>query len=98
MEPLDRTDRAILAILQQDARISNKEMAARVGLAPSSCSERLRRLDRLGVFRGFHASIDPEALGIGLEAMVSVRLRRHGGSEVDTFRGRAADRPEVVGV
>jgi DNA-binding Lrp family transcriptional regulator len=74
---LDRIDHEILGHLQNNARLSNKELAAMVGLAPSSCLARVQRLVREGVIRGFHASIDPRALGIGIEALVFVRLVRH---------------------
>ena len=98
MPRLDRTDRQIIAALQEDARLSNKALAARVGIAPSTCSERVKRLHEAGVFRGFPASVDPEVLGIGLQAMIAVRLRRHAESEVDTFRAHATAMPEVVSV
>ena len=63
---LDRIDRKILAILQKDARISNKELANAVHLAPSTCFERVRRLRERGILGEAHATVDPEALGIGL--------------------------------
>jgi DNA-binding Lrp family transcriptional regulator len=93
---LDRTDRAIVALLQEDARRSNKELAALAGIAPSTCSERLRRLEDAGILRGYTADVDPAALGIGMRAMLAIRLRRHNSSEVDTFRDRALSMPEVV--
>ncbi len=98
MGTLDRTDRRIVALLQDNARTSNKELAARVGIAPSTCSERVRRLESSGVFRGYHADVDPQVLGIGLEAMIAVRLRRHTAGEVDGFRQHAAGMPEVLSV
>ena len=85
--PLDQIDVAILVALQNDARLSNKELAARVGLAPSSCLERVRRLDRDGVIRGYHARLHPPAVGMGLEAMISIRLDRQT-SEHRGFYGR----------
>lgn len=94
---LDRTDCGIIAALQKDARLSNKELAAAVGLAPSSCLERVRRLVARGVLRGFHARVDPAALGIGLEAMISIRLGRHSRDVIDRFREHLASLPEVVG-
>ncbi|MEN8113101.1 MAG: Lrp/AsnC family transcriptional regulator [Actinomycetota bacterium] len=94
--PLDRTDRAIIAALQDNARLSNKELAATVGIAPSTCSERMRRLETEGVFSGFRAVVDPRVLGIGLQAMIAVRLRRHAADEVDAFRRHAAELPEVI--
>ena len=60
MIELDQTDRALIALLTEDARRSNKELAAAVGIAPSTCSERLKRLGETGVFRGFHADVDPQ--------------------------------------
>lgn len=96
--PLDRIDFEILAALQEDARLSNKELAARVGLAPSTCLVRVRRLVEDGVLRGFHADIDPGALGVGLMAMVSVRLSKHARETVDAFRTHVLSLPEVVSV
>ena len=93
---LDRTDRAIVALLQKDARLTNKELAARVGIAQSTCSERVRRLERTGVFEGFHAEIEPRMLGVGLQAMIAVRLQRHERTQVDRFRRYAESLPEVV--
>ena len=93
---LDRTDRAILALLQKDARLTNKELAARVGVAQSTCSERVRRLERTGVFRGYHAEVDLKLLGVGLQAMIAVRLQRHERTQVDRFRHYAESLPEVV--
>jgi DNA-binding Lrp family transcriptional regulator len=97
VEPtLDRTDDAILRILQNDARLSNKELAARVHLAPSSCLERVRRLREKKVLRGFHAEVDPGALGIGLQAMIAVRLRQHSRDVFESLRERFLALPEVV--
>lgn len=98
MIELDRTDRTLIALLTEDARRSNKELAASAGIAPSTCSERLRRLTDTGVFRGFHADVDPRALAIGLQAMIAIRLRRHGADEVEVFRAKALSLDEVIGV
>lgn len=98
MRVLDRIDRRILALLQENARRSNKELAAAVGLAPSTCSERVRRLEDEGVLRGAHADVDPSALGVGLRAVIAIRLRRHGATEVDAFRTHALGLEEVVSV
>lgn len=95
---IDRTDNAILAALQKDGRLSNKELAAKVGLAPSSCHERVRKLTGSGAIRGFHAEIDPAALGYTLEAMISVRLRRHSRDQYDTFRAAVLALDEVKAV
>ncbi|MGB3771347.1 MAG: Lrp/AsnC family transcriptional regulator [Rhodococcus sp. (in: high G+C Gram-positive bacteria)] len=78
---LDRIDRVILRELARDARIPNNTLASRAGIAPSTCLGRVRSLVERGVIRGFHADIDPAALGQGLQAMIAVRLlagaRRH---------------------
>jgi DNA-binding Lrp family transcriptional regulator len=97
-ERLDRTDRALVAELQNNARISNKELAAVVGLAPSTCLERVRALRARGVVRGFHADVDRAALGRSLEAMVAVRVRPHSRANVDLFWRDALALPEVIEV
>lgn len=71
---LDRIDFEILTILQKDGRVSNKVLANKVNLAPSSCHERVKRLMATGVIRGFHADLDTAQLGIGLQALVTVKL------------------------
>jgi DNA-binding Lrp family transcriptional regulator len=93
---LDATDRALLELLQKDAGLSNKELARKVGLAPSSCLERVKRLRQSGVLRGLHAEVDPRALGIGLQAVIAVRLVRHSEREVCAYRDRLLARPEVM--
>lgn len=95
---LDRVDCKLVELLQGNARLSNKELAARVGLAPSSCLERVRRLEREGVFLGFHAEVHPQAVGIGLQAMIAVRLRRHTREEVAAFHDHAISVAEVVAI
>lgn len=92
---LDRTDGAILRLLQKDARLSNKEIAAAVGLAPSSAHERLKRLRERGVLRGAHAEVDPRAFGIGIEALFMIELAKHQRGVVDRFMAEMADIPEV---
>ena len=94
--PLDRIDRHILASLQNDARQTNKELAAKVGLAPSSCLERVRRLRADGRVLGFRADVDPEALGIALQAMVFVQLHAHSQAAVEDFIARVQPQPEVL--
>ena len=98
MAVLNRTDFAILAALQNDARLSNKELAAHVGLAPSSCLERVRRLRASGVLTGFRALVEPRALGIAIQALVFVRLARHARRQVKAFRQHALSLPETVGL
>jgi len=93
---LDRTDFGILAELQKDARLSNKELAARAGLAPSSCLERVKRLRAAGVLRGTHAVVDPSVFGVGLEAMIGIRIAHHSRELIDVFQREVTALPEVV--
>lgn len=93
---LDRIDRKILALLQKNARLSNKELAARVGLAPSSCLARVHRLTKEGVLKGFHAFVAPDALGIGIQALIAVKLKQHSREKVRGFMRHLLARPEVV--
>jgi len=92
---LDRTDREIVALLQKDARISNKELASKVHLAPSSCHGRVRRLEELGVLRGSHAAVDPKALGVHLRCIVMVRLVDHAEKQTAQLQGYLRELPEV---
>jgi DNA-binding Lrp family transcriptional regulator len=93
---LDRIDFEILRALSNDARLSNKELAARVELAPSSAFERVKRLREAGVLRGFHAVVDPTALGISLQAMTAVRLAKHSRQAFASFHEYAIGLEEVV--
>jgi len=93
---LDRIDYEILNLLRNNARISNKEIARKVGLAPSTCLVRIRVLKSSGVISGFHTEIDPVSLGVGIQAMIAVRLLRHFKPDVDAFRNHALSLPEVV--
>lgn len=95
---LDRIDCDILSLLQKDARLSNKELAAAVGLAPSSCLTRVQRLRSAGVLRGAHADVDPTALGVGLQALIAVQLRQHSRAQVKAFWKHALGLPEVLSV
>jgi len=93
---LDRIDYEILTLLRNNARISNKDIAEKVGLAASTCLVRIRVLQRSGVITGFHAEIDPASLGVGIQAMIAVRLLRHFKPDVEAFRSHALGLPEVV--
>ena len=95
-KPLDRIDYEILTLLRNNARISNKEIAQKVGLAASTCLVRIRVLQTSGVISGFHAEIDPASLGVGIQAMIAVRLIRHFKPDVDAFHEHALSLPEVV--
>lgn len=99
MHDLDRTDRRILEVLQQDGRLTNQELADRVSLSPSPCLRRVRRLEEAGVIRQYVALVDADKVGLGLLAYVSVRLQKHvGGSHlpIDEFARDVQRWPEVV--
>ena len=74
---LDKIDRKILAILQDDGRLSNQEIAEKVNLSPSPCLRRIKRLEEAGVIRQYVALLDPDKIGLGLLAYVNVRLEKH---------------------
>lgn len=95
---LDAIDFDILGALQEDARITNKELAARVGLSPSACLRRVQSLERCGALLGARALVAPEAMGVGLQAMVSVRLAVHSREAFGAFRAHVECIPEVIGV
>lgn len=95
---LDRTDFAILGLLTKDAWLSNKQVAASVGLAPSSCHERIKSLRARGVLRGAHAEVNLEAIGFALEAVLFVQLGKLEAEVVDDFVGSTATVPEVRSV
>ena len=95
---LDAVDLALIRLLQIDARRTNKELAEEVGIAQSTCLERIRSLRAQGVVRGWHADVDPGALGRSLRAMISVRLRPKTTASVRAFQQEMLRAPEVLAV
>jgi DNA-binding Lrp family transcriptional regulator len=95
---LDRTDHRIIELLQQNSRRSNKEIAATVGIADSTLSARLRRLEDTGVVQGYRADINPVSLGIGLQAIIAVRLHHHTREAIGAFWAHTHDLPEAIRV
>lgn len=96
MTDIDRIDRRILNELQRDGRITNAELAQRVGLAPTSMSDRLRRLQKQGYILGFTARIDPERVGLGLLVFVEVSLDKTTPDAFDKFAKAVKTAPEVL--
>lgn len=94
----DGVDRRILAELARDARMPNNALAEAVGIAPSTCLGRVRALRESGVIRGYHADIDPAALGRPIQAMIAVRLQAHARGHMTEFVARVAELPEVLNV
>lgn len=93
---MDRLDHAILRHLQRDGRLANVELAERVRLSPSSCLRRVRVLERAGVIRGYHADIEPAAVGRGFEVTVHVELTLKDRRTVEAFEAGIAALDEVV--
>ncbi|HEX2317099.1 MAG TPA: Lrp/AsnC family transcriptional regulator [Thermomonospora sp.] len=95
---MDELDSRIVRLLQTNARQSNRELARTLGVAPSTCLERVRALTRRGVIRGYHADIDPAALNRNVQAMVSVQVRPLSRAVIDAFKESTAALPEVLSV
>lgn len=93
---LDSTDQRIISELVADARITNAQLAERVGVAPSTTLLRTRQLIERGVISGYHAHLDFAAVGRAVQALVSVRLKGHNREEIDRFTARVPKLPEVV--
>ena len=93
---LDRTDLALLAILQREGRLPNAELAERVGLSASASLRRVQRLEQEGVLTGYAAVLDPARLGLGLQAFVRVQLARHDTDAIAEFTGRINGWDEVI--
>ncbi len=93
---LDRIDRKLVDLLQNDARMTNKALADRVGLAPSTCLARVARLVETGVIRGFHADVAPDAVGFPLQAIVFVQFQTHDAARVERFNRELRQRAEVL--
>jgi DNA-binding Lrp family transcriptional regulator len=94
--PLDSIDRAMVAILAGDGRVTNQALAERVGVAPSTALARLRALRERGVIHGFHAEVDLAALGRPLQALIAVRLAVHAREQIDAFSRAVGDLPGVL--
>jgi Lrp/AsnC family leucine-responsive transcriptional regulator len=96
MPELDRTDLRMLAVLQSEGRITNADLAERVSLSPSACLRRLQRLESEAVISGYAAQVDPQAVGLGLQAFVRVQLAKHEGAAIERFVERVVGWDEVV--
>ena len=92
---MDEIDRKILAELQQDGRLTVTELADRVRLTPAPCHRRLRELERAGVITGYRAVLDPAAVGLGFEALVSVTMDREDADTIAAFEAALVAVPEI---
>ena len=94
--PLDRYDRRILEELQQDGRLTNLELAERIGLSPSPCLRRVRALEESGVIAGYRALLDGRKLGLSLVALLSISMDRHTPERFARFDATVSELPEVL--
>lgn len=93
---MDELDSALVAALQADGRRSNRELAAELGVAPSTSLERVRALRARGVLTGVHATVDPASIGRPVQAMVTVRLRPQSREVIQRFRNFVTTLPETI--
>jgi Lrp/AsnC family transcriptional regulator len=98
MRKLDRVDRKILAILQEDASLAVAEVAARVGLSQTPCWRRIQRLRADGVIEATVARVKPEAIGLGLTVFMAIEASDHSPEWLDAFTEAVVARPEVLEV
>lgn len=93
---LDRYDRRILELLQREGRLSNQELAERIGLSPSPCLRRVRALEESGLISGYRAMLDAKQLGLSLMALIHISMDRHTPERFDNFEQRIRELPEVL--
>ena len=93
---LDNYDRRILEELQQDGRITNQELADRIGLSPSPCLRRVRALEEAGIIAGYRALLDAKRLGLNLMALLSISMDRHTPERFEHFEAAIQEMPEVL--
>lgn len=93
---LDSTDRRMLALLQDDGRITNQDLSQRIGLSPTPCLRRLKRLEESGVIKGYSAIVDPKAYGLPFSVFVSVRLSQQTQEHIAEFEKAVESWPEVA--
>ncbi len=92
---LDRIDRQILALLQEDGRMTNVDLAERVGLTAPPCLRRVRALEEVGAIRGYHADLDAARLGFPITVFAMVSLRSQAEHDLSAFEAHVATIPEV---
>jgi Lrp/AsnC family leucine-responsive transcriptional regulator len=93
---LDRIDKHILKLMQANGRISNLELADKVGLSPTPCSRRVKRLEESGLITGHVTLLDPQALGLNLTAIVGIAMDRHTPDRFESFEKAIVTMPEVI--
>lgn len=93
---LDRYDRSLLEVLQQEGRISNQDLAERIGLSASPCLRRVRALEESGLITGYHALLDAKKLGLSLMALIHISMDRHTPERFANFEAQVSALPEVL--
>ena len=93
---IDNYDRQILRLLQQDGRISNQDLADRIGLSPSPCLRRVRALEDAGVIKGYRAQVDAKALGYSLMALIYISMDKHTPDRFEHFEKEISQFSEVL--
>jgi Lrp/AsnC family leucine-responsive transcriptional regulator len=93
---MDRYDRQILQVLQEDGRISNQDLADRIGLSPSPCLRRVRALEEAGIIAGYRALLDARKLGLTLMALIHISMDRHTPERFENFEAEVRGIPEIV--
>jgi Lrp/AsnC family leucine-responsive transcriptional regulator len=95
-QQLDEIDCRILDVLQHEGRTSTLDLAERVGLSPTPCARRVKRMEDLGVIERYVAVLNPQSLGMGLDVFVNVRLRSSTRNAIEIFERAIKDTPEVI--
>ena len=93
---IDRYDRQILQLLQEDGRISNQDLADRIGLSPSPCLRRVRALEESGLITGYRALVDAKALGLSLMALIHISMDQHTPERFEGFESAVKHIPEIL--
>ncbi len=93
---LDRTDKKILQLMQENGRISNLDLANMVGLSPTPCSRRVKRLEESGLIDRHVTLLNREALGLNLTAIISISMDRHTPDRFESFENAVSKMPEVI--
>ena len=96
MTSLDKTDRQILALLRENARMSNLELAESVNLSPTPCARRVKQLEDAGIITGYSVTTDPRKLGYQLSVYIAISMDKHTAERFSNFEKKLREFPEVV--
>ena len=93
---LDKIDKNILGLMQENGRITNLELAEQVGLSPTPCSRRVKRLEDSGLIAGHVTLLNPETLGLNLTAIIGISMDRHTPDRFESFEKAITKMPEII--